>query len=709
MIDLEQKKVEELSRPLINQLCRFRQFDAKQQAEQIRQKLADARSGIAQKVGILAAVEAASLTRQQAQDLLFYLDQTEMDIHHLLSPLRHLHNVAQTSAIRSIYQDLLPLLSEYTSWLSQHEGLYRLFVRIMQADYFTDFSVARKADIQRSIRDFQLAGVDLAEDKKQRLRQIHQRLDQLSTDFSNHVLDATQSWQLHVTDIQQLQGLPEHQRAYLREQAQKRDLSGYLLTLDAPAYQAIMLYADHRPLRQKVYTAFAVRASDQGDHPAYDNTQIMQEILTLRQQLATLSGLQNYAEYALQTRMAGSVSQVLDFLQQLADSSLPQGKKEFQELTRFAQKISPELTKLEPWDIAYYSQKLRQQTFSLNPEQLRPYFPLNKVLAGISTMITRLFGVYLLDITDQVDVYHPDVRFVLLYNKERAIGGIYLDLFARQGKRGGAWMDDYYHYGCSGTHHYLPVAFLAANFTPPSADKPALLLHEEVETLLHELGHSLHHILTSVDVFGASGINHVAWDAVELPSQLLENWCWQKEGLDLLAAHDATGESIPAAWLQQLTAAKTFQSAMQMLRQLEFALFDMQIHSRPHKQAISKADAADGADIPDPHMIMQTLAEVRKAVRVTPVDAQDRFPQSFSHIFAGGYAAGYYSYKWAEVLSADVFSRFQQQGILDAATGRSFLEHILAQGSSKPMQELFKNFMGRDPDIQALLKQYGLA
>lgn len=696
MVAINSTKLTAFSHEVRQQLCHFSDLKVKQQANAIKQKLVTNKTVIQQR---LADLHTDTVSEQQANDLIMLLDSTEVELEYLFAPLRHLHGVAQTPEIRSAYQELLPLLSDYTTWLNQNESLYQILVTVVKADYFKHLAQARQVDIKRSIKDFRLSGVALPEHEKQALQEINQRLSQLTTDFSNHVLDATESWQQHITDKQQLSGLLDSHLDYLHDQARQKKLSGYLVTLDWPAYHAIMQYADNRELRQQVYTAFITRASDHGDNPAFDNTQTMQEILALRHQSARLLGFDQYADYALQTRMAASVTEVMTFLYDLVGYSLNKAEQEFQELTDFVQTIHPDIIAPEPWDIAYYSEKLRQNLFQLSPEQLRPYFPLERVLSGTGTIVESLFGVYFKDITDQVDVYHKDVRFLLLYDADKPIGGIYLDLFARQGKRDGAWMDECMHHCRLQQKLHLPVAFLATNFTPPIQSKPALLLHEEVETLLHELGHSLHHILTQVEVLGASGINNVAWDAVELPSQLLENWCWQKQGLDLLAAHYKTQEPIPEAWLQQLLAAKQFHSGMQTVRQLEFALFDMMIHS-----AYPAGQTADTTG----DFIQCSLDKARAEVRVTPVYQYDRFAHAFSHIFAGGYAAGYYSYKWAEVLSADVFSRFREQGIFDQQTGRLFLSLLLSQGGVKPMKDLFIAFMGRKPDIKALLKQDGL-
>ena len=705
MISANRHHVKHLSSSLVEQLFKFSTFNVKQQSDQIKQQLLDNKAAIEQQ---LADLTTGHIDAQQAQDFLVRMDALELALDYAFAPVRHLNNVAQTAELRSAYQEISVLLSEYSTWLSQNEALYQVLVRITEADYFQHFMPARQADVKRTVRDLRLAGVALAQDKKQQVQIVRQQLTRLTNNFSNHVLDATEAWQRHVVDKQVLSGLLDTHLDYLAAKAKEKDLSGYLVTLDWPAYHAVMHYADNRELRQQVYIAFSTRASDQGGKPAYDNTQTMQQILAQRHQLAQLLGCKNYADYALQTRMADSVDEVMDFLHKLASHSLLKAKQELQQLLDFARQTDPALDKLEhrlePWDLAYYSEKLRQHRFNLSPEQLRPYFPLEKVLQGICTIVERLFAVRLEDITDRVDVYHKDVHFFMLYAEGKAIGGVYLDLFARQGKRDGAWMDEYISRCRLEQETHLPVAFLSTNFTPPTStssmeSKPALLLHQEVETLLHEMGHSLHHLLTQVDVPGVAGINNVAWDAVELPSQLMENWCWQQEGLHLLAAHYETQEPIPQAWLEQLLAAKQFQSAMHTARQVEFALFDMRIHSE--YPAGSSAEAMDA-------FIMQTLDEVRAEVRATPVHPQDRFPHAFSHIFAGGYAAGYYSYKWAEVLSADVFSRFQEKGIFDQATGQSFLVLLLSQGSMQPMKDLFVGFMGREPNIEALLKQDGL-
>lgn len=609
------------------------------------------------------------------------------------SPVSHLNSVMNSTELRAAYQSCLGELSAYSTWFGQHQGLFKAYQALRDGQEYAQLSIAQKRAIDNTLRDFRLAGVDLPEDKKKRFGEIRARLSELSNQFSNNVLDATQAWHLDV-ERDRLSGLPESALDMLKANAEAKGVEGYRITLDFPSYFPVMSYADDRALREEVYTAFVTRASDQGPNAGqYDNSVIMSEMVTLRQELAALLGFATYAELSLATKMAASPAQVLDFLNDLADRARPQAEAEFGELQQFAQEQLG-LDTLAPWDITYASEKLREQRYAISQEALRPYFPAPKVIEGLFGVVNRLYGLTFRENKD-VEVWHPDVRYFEVLEDDQPIAGFYLDLYAREGKRGGAWMD-----ACRTRRRredgslQLPVAYLVCNFTRPVGDRPALLTHDEVTTLFHEFGHGLHHMLTQQEVSDVSGISGVAWDAVELPSQFMENFCWEREGLDLIASHVDTGETLPQALFDKLVAARNFQSAMMMMRQLEFSLFDFRLHNE------LKTPSADD--------IQSLLNDVRLKVAVVPQTRFNRFQHGFSHIFAGGYAAGYYSYKWAEVLSSDAYSAFEEAGVFDRATGQRFRQEILEKGGSEDAAVLFQNFRGRTPRIDALLRHSGI-
>ncbi|WP_421238183.1 oligopeptidase A [Aeromonas jandaei] len=612
------------------------------------------------------------------------------------SPVSHLNSVLNSEPLRATHDACLPLLSEFQTYVGQHEGLYQAYLALSESDDFPRLGGAQRKEIQNTLRDFRLSGIGLPAEAQQRYGEIQARLSELASRFSNNVLDATQGWHKLVADEAELAGLPESVLAAARQMAELKGKEGWLFTLDIPSYLPVMMYADNRELRAEMYEAFTTRASDQGPNAGkWDNSAIMTELLTLRSELARLLGFANYAELSLATKMADKTSQVVDFLTDLAAKSLPQGKAELEEIRAFAAEQHGQ-SELAAWDIAYYAEKLKQHKFSISDEQLRPYFPANKVVKGLFEVVKRVFGMKVRERLG-IDTWHPDVRFYDIFDSEDELrGSFYLDLYAREHKRGGAWMDV-----CLGRRYrqdgslQKPVAYLTCNFNGPVDGKPALFTHDEVVTLFHEFGHGIHHMLTRIDVAGVAGINGVAWDAVELPSQFLENWCWESEALAFISGHYETGEPLPADLLEKMLTARNFQAAMQMLRQLEFALFDFRLHQ--------EFDPANPAQIP------ALLDEVRSQVAVMTPPAFNRFQHSFSHIFAGGYAAGYYSYKWAEVLSADAFSRFEEEGIFNPATGQSFLQNILEKGGSKEPMELFRAFRGREPKVDALLRHSGIA
>ncbi|MFQ2268295.1 oligopeptidase A [Aeromonas hydrophila] len=612
------------------------------------------------------------------------------------SPVSHLNSVLNSEALRAAHDACLPLLSEFQTYVGQHEGLYQAYRELAESDDFPLLSGAQRKEIQNTLRDFRLSGIGLPAEAQQRYGEIQARLSELASRFSNNVLDATQGWNKLVTDEAELAGLPQSAQAAARQLAELKGKEGWLFTLDIPSYLPVMMYADNRALRAELYEAFTTRASDQGPNAGkWDNSAIMTELLALRRELAQLLGFANYAELSLATKMADKPEQVVNFLTDLAAKSLPQGKAELEEIRAFAAEQHGQ-NELAAWDLAYYAEKLKQHKFSISDEQLRPYFPASKVVKGLFEVVKRVFGMKVRERLG-IDTWHPDVRFYDIFDAEDELrGSFYLDLYAREHKQGGAWMDV-----CLGRRYrqdgslQKPVAYLTCNFNGPVDGKPALFTHNEVVTLFHEFGHGIHHMLTRIDVAGVAGINGVAWDAVELPSQFLENWCWESEALAFISGHHETGEPLPADLLEKMLTARNFQAAMQMLRQLEFALFDFRLHQ--------EFDPASADQIP------ALLDEVRSQVAVMTPPAFNRFQHSFSHIFAGGYAAGYYSYKWAEVLSADAFSRFEEEGIFNPATGQSFLKNILEKGGSKEPMELFRAFRGREPQVDALLRHSGIA
>ncbi|ADC61268.1 oligopeptidase A [Allochromatium vinosum] len=620
------------------------------------------------------------------------LDEVDDRLNRTWSPVGHLNGVLNSEALRAAYNACLPKLSEYGTEVGQNEALFQAYRAVAAQEHL---DAAQRKLLENALRDFHLSGVDLPPEKKARYKAISQELSQLTSKYSENVLDATNAWSKHITDQTRLTGLPESALALARQNAERQGLDGWLFTLDMPYYLPVMTYADDRELRFKFYEAFGTRASDQGPHAGqWDNTELMERILALRHELAQLLGFANYAERSLATKMARSPDAVLGFLDDLAARSVGQARRELAELEAFAREQHG-VEQLEPWDITYYSEKLRVHRYQISQEELRPYFPITRVLFGLFGVVERLFGIHIQE-APAFETYHPDVRFFeirdLLTGELRA--QFYLDPFARPNKRGGAWMDV-----CTNRMHtsrcdQIPVAYLVCNFTPPVGDQPSLLTHNEVETLFHEFGHGLHHMLTRVDYPGVAGINGVPWDAVELPSQFMENWCWERESLDLFAAHWETGAPLPEELYTRMIAARNFQSAMQMVRQLEFALFDFRMHR--------EYDPARGG------RIYEILDAVRDQVAVIRPPAFHRFAHGFSHIFAGGYAAGYYSYKWAEVLSADAFSLFEEHGVFDADTGRSFLENILEKGGSEDAMTLFVKFRGREPTTDALLRHSGI-
>lgn len=652
----------------------------------IEQALSDCRQAVAQ---VLAA-EPASW-----DSVVLPLEEANDRLGRIWAPISHLNAVCSTPALRQAHDACLPLLSEYHTWLGQHQGLYQRYQQLRDSQQFGQWPLAQQQALELALRDFRLTGVALADADKQRYAAIAARLSELGAQFANQLLDATQAWSWHCADAGQLPGLPPSAVAAAAARAEAAGREGYLFTLDLPAYLPVITYCQDRELRREFYQAYATRASELGPNAGeFDNGPLMRELLALRHEQAQLLGFSDFAELSLAAKMAPSTAAVEQFLLDLAARARPQAEADLAELRDFA-RSQLGLDELQAWDIGFASEALKQARYQLSDEQLRPWFPQPVVVAGLFAVAERLFGVRCLPRAEVV-CPHPEARYYAIVAADgRELGGFFLDLYARNGKRGGAWMADLQgRRRCANGQLQLPVAFLTCNFNRPLGDQPALFTHNEVLTLFHEFGHGLHHLLTEVEVGSVAGISNVAWDAVELPSQFLENWCWQQEALAFLSSHWQSREPLPQGLLDSLLAARNFQAALQLLRQVEFSLFDLRLH---------RDFSRHGGDV------YAVLNAVRQQVAVLQPPAFNRFANSFSHIFAGGYAAGYYSYKWAEVLSADAFSRFEEEGIFNAQVGAEFRATILAQGASQPAMELFVAFRGREPQVDALLRHNGIA
>jgi len=611
------------------------------------------------------------------------------------SPVSHLNSVMNSDELREVYKRCLPKLSSYYTDLGQHKPLYETTLALANSAEFKKLSAAQQREIKNELRDFELGGVSLDDDAKKRFAEIAQDLSRLTTEFSDNVLDATNAWEKLLDDESALAGLPDSAIAAAKQRAEQKDQTGYLINLEFPSYLAVMTYADDASLRKEMYTAFSTRASNQGPHAGrFDNSETMENILKLRAEKASLLGYDTYADLSMVRKMVESPQVVIDFLEDLAQRAVPKAREEFDTLAEFA-KTELGMESFEAWDVPYVSDKLKQREHQLSDEDLKPYFPASIAVPGMFKVVGKLFGLSISKV-DSVDVYHDDVSlFQIKDGNGNLRGEFYMDNYARANKRGGAWMDV-----CATRQRVtgqmqVPIAYLTCNLTPPVGDDPALLTHNEVTTLFHEFGHGLHHMLTQVDNAGVSGINGVEWDAVELPSQFLENWCWERESIDMISGHYQTGDKLPDELLERMRSARNFQSAMQLVRQLEFAMFDMQLH-----MLSSKDEVAD---------IQATLNKVRERVTVIPTPSFNRFQHGFSHIFAGGYSAGYFSYKWAEVLSADAFARFEEEGIFNEKAGQDFLNSVLEVGGSRDAMTSFVEFRGREPTVDALLRHSGLA
>ncbi|MCK5889458.1 MAG: oligopeptidase A [Methylococcales bacterium] len=649
---------------------------------------------------LLAGARAVVAQQLQATDqytwdnLIDPIDTVEDKLGKAWSPVSHMNSVVNTDELRDAYNACLPKLSEYSTEMGQNKALYLAYQQIADNESYQSLAPAQQKIIENSLRDFRLSGIGLDDEKQQRYKEIKLELSRLSSQYEENLLDATNAWVKVITDESELVGLPETALAQAKQSAEQLEAEGWAISLQIPSYIAVMTYADNRELRQEHYTAFVTRASDQNTEDSqWDNTQIMDDTLALRHELAQLLGFDSYADYSISTKMAETPDQVIRFLEDLAAKSSAQAHKDYADLIAFAKEHCG-IADIKAWDVSYVSEKMRQHFYQLSQEEVKAYFPETTIIPGLFSVVNKLFGLHISEI-ETFDRWHKDVRFFEIKDKAGEVRGqFYLDLYAREKKRGGAWMDD-----CVGRKKManglqLPVAYLTCNFTPPTADTPALLTHDEVITLFHEFGHGLQHMMTQIDYLGVSGINGVEWDAVELPSQFLENWCWEKDALALISGHYQTGEALPNALFDKMLAAKNFQASMMMVRQLEFSLFDFKIHQQ--------------YDASKESQIYPTLNQIRQQVAVVEVPEFNRFAHGFSHIFAGGYAAGYYSYKWAEVLSSDAYSLFEEKGIFDQETGESFLHNILETGGSQDAMQLFVAFRGREPKIDALLKHNGI-
>ncbi len=677
-----------MNNPLLENstLPQFSKIKAEHIEPAIDSLLSEARTVIAQHL--------QATTDYSWENLIAPIENIEDTLNKAWSPVSHMNAVVNSDELRDAYNACLPKLSEYATEIGQNKALFNAYQSIADSEAYAALDTAQQKIIANSLRDFRLSGIDLSQDKQQRYKEISQELSALSSKYQENLLDATNAWSKHITDPDVLTGLPETALTLAKQTAESQGKEGWIISLQFPSYIAVMTYADSRELRKEHYTAFATRASEQGPNAGqWDNSQIMEQTLALRHEKAQLLGFANYAELSLATKMADQPEDVTGFLDDLADKSWRHARKDFSELQAFA-KQHYAVNNLQAWDIGYFSEKMRQHFYQLSQEEVKAYFPDSRVIPGLFSVVEKLYGLKITEIAG-IDSWHPDVRFFEIKDEEDQLRGqFYLDLYAREKKRGGAWMDDCVGRKKTGDEIQIPVAYLTCNFTPPVANDPALLTHDEVLTLFHEFGHGLQHMLTKIDYLGVSGINGVEWDAVELPSQFMENWCWEKQALDLISGHYQTGEVLPEDLFQKMLNAKNFQAGMLMVRQLEFSLFDFRIHQQ--------YDPAKGGQI------YKTLNTIRDQIAAVKVPEFNRFAHSFSHIFAGGYAAGYYSYKWAEVLSSDAYSLFEEKGIFDQTTGKAFLHNILETGGSEDAMPLFVKFRGREPNIDALLRHNGI-
>ena len=665
-------------------LPRFAEFKPEHVAPAVDQLLAENRALLAE---LLAGTTPATW-----ENLVEPLEDCGERLGRAWGQVAHLNAVMNSPELRETYNANLPKITQYYTELGQNQALFEKYKAIATSEEFGRLTRPQRKIIENEVRDFRLGGAELPPSAKARFLAIRERLSQISSRFSDNVLDATNAFTHYVTTEGELAGIPEDARQAAQEAAQADGKAGWKFTLHAPSYLPVMQYADNRALRELMYRAYVTRASEFGD-PQHDNTQLISEIVRLRGELARLLGYADYASYSLEPKMADSPQEVLEFLNQLAERAKPYAQRDLAEVTAYA-RDELHLSRLEAWDLAYASEKLRLARYAFSDQEVKQYLPETTVLPGMFRLVETLYG---LKITPaEAPTWHPDVRFFSIHNRSGAlVGQFYADLYARPSKRGGAWMDEAITRRRRDGQVQTPVAYLNCNFSGPVGGKPALFTHDDVTTLFHEFGHGLHHLLTRVDYLAVSGINGVEWDAVELPSQFMENFCWEWDVLQAATRHVETGERLPRALFDRMYAARNFQSGMQTVRQLEFALFDLHLHYD------FDPDGAETA--------LQLLDEVRARVAVIVPPPYNRFPNNFSHIFAGGYAAGYYSYKWAEVLSADAYSLFEENGVLDPRTGQRFWDEILGVGGSRPALESFVAFRGREPRIDALLRHSGMS
>ncbi len=665
-------------------LPRFADFKSAHVAPAIDQLLEENRA--------LIAILAADSATPAWNNFVGPLEDANERLHRAWGQVGHLNAVVNSPELREAYNAVLPKITQYYTELGQHEGLYRKFKALRAGTGFTALSPAQQKIVDNEVRDFRLGGAELPAAGKQRYTEISDRLSMLTSRFSDNLLDATNAWSHVVTDAAELAGLPDDAREAARATAEADKQAGWKFTLHAPSYLPVLQYADNRALRERMYRAYVTRASEFGD-AKLDNTPLITEIVSLRGEIAQLLGFGNFAEYSLEAKMAETPAQVLEFLRELAVRAKPYAQRDLKELQDFARKELG-MAELSAWDYAYVSEKLRVAQYAFSENEVKQYFPETTVLPGMFKVVETLYGLSIAP--TEAPQWHPDVRFFSIRDRSGTlVGQFYLDLHARPSKRGGAWMDDAITRRSTTQGTQAPVAYLNCNFTPPVGKKPALFTHDEVITLFHEFGHGLHHLLTRVDYLGVSGINGVEWDAVELPSQFMENFCWEWGVVEAMTRHADSGATLPKALFNKMLAAKNFQSGMHTVRQIEFSLFDLRLHY--------------DFDPAGKQTALQLLDEVRREIAVVVPPEYNRFPNNFSHIFAGGYAAGYYSYKWAEVLSADAYSLFEENGVLDPKTGMHFWNEVLAVGGSRPALESFVAFRGREPNIDALLRHNGMA
>jgi oligopeptidase A len=670
-------------------LPRFAEFKPEFVTPAVDQLLADARAAVARAEAIETPAEWDAFVAP--------LDDANEKLGRAWGQVSHLHSVMDSPELREVYNANLQKITVYYAELGQNEALFAKFKTLKARPDFAMLSASRKKIVENELRDFRLGGAELPADKKGRFMQVQEELAQLSAKFEENLLDATNDFSLFIDDAAQLAGVPDDVLEMMKTAAETDGKTGWKLTLHMPSYLPVMQYADNRALREQIYRAYVTRASEFGK-PELDNTPLIGSILRLRREAAELLGFRSYAEVSLAAKMADTPTEVLKFLDELGVRARPYAEKDYEELKAFA-RDELGLADLQAWDTTYASEKLSVARYSFSDQEVKQYFPEPRVLAGLFKLVETLYGLHIRE--DSAPVWHPDVKFYTLTDHAgQRVGQFYLDLYARASKRGGAWMDDVITRRRKADGIQTPVAYLNCNFSGPVGGKPALFTHDEVITLFHETGHGLHHLLTQIEELGVSGINGVEWDAVELPSQFMENFCWEWDVLKHMTSHVDSGEPLPRALFDRMLAAKNFQSGLQTLRQIEFASFDMHLH--------------DDFDPNGSRSAQDLIDEIRRKVAVIIPPAWNRFPNNFSHIFAGGYAAGYYSYKWAEVLSADAYALFEDEaegygGVLNPEVGHRFWSEILAQGGARPALESFKAFRGREPTIDALLRHNGMA